>query len=93
MLSTPTSKIAEKKSATKEMEIANDGLDSLDDIEISATKPTGKRSANLDEGQVVATKETKIACVKNKSTKKKKYYLGASFINPYVLIMCLMLAL
>ncbi|WJX20412.1 hypothetical protein P8452_09972 [Trifolium repens] len=49
MLSTPTSKIAEKKSATKEMEIANDGLDSLDDIEISATKPTGKRSANLDE--------------------------------------------
>jgi hypothetical protein len=54
------------------MEIANDGLDSLDDIEISATKPTGKRSANLDEGQVVATKETKIACVKNKSTKKKK---------------------
>jgi hypothetical protein len=53
------------------MEIANDGLDSLDDIEISATKPTGKRSANLDEGQVVATKETKIACVKNKSTKKK----------------------
>ncbi|KAK2390596.1 hypothetical protein QL285_064119 [Trifolium repens] len=67
MLSTPTSKIAEKKSATKEMEIANDGLDSLDDIEISATKPTGKRSANLDEGQVVATKETKIACVKNNS--------------------------
>ncbi|WJX56695.1 hypothetical protein P8452_42329 [Trifolium repens] len=62
LLRTPTSKMIKKK-------VVN-----LDGIGSSATKEqvttNGKRSADVDEIQIAASKESKMACMKNGNSKK-----------------------